>query len=483
MSNSVQLSARERINCLLDANSFVEIGALVTKRNTDFNLALKDAPSDGVITGYGVIDCNPVYVYSQDVSVLNGTVGEMHAKKIAALYDLALKTGAPVIGLIDCGGLRLAEATDALNAFGEIYLKQVSASGVIPQISAVFGTCAGAGAVSAAITDFTFIAKTTGKYYVSAPNTLDGNYVGKCDTASAEYAASNGNVDFVYDNEEELLNAIRELVSILPSNNDDDKLEECHDDLNRECDSLSSDTLDSSYILAAIADGNFFVETKKEYAKEMVTGFIRLNGSTVGCVANRAELLDAEGNVSEKYDTVLTVAGCRKAERFVKFCDSFNIPILTLTNVTGFKATKEDEPQMAASVAGLTAAFAQASVARVNVIIGKAFGSAYVSMNSKHIGADMSFAWEDAVIGTMDAKNAAQIIYADEIEKADDKQALINDKAALYELTQESAVAAAKRGYVDAIIEPSATRKNVIYSFDMLYAKSDAAAFKKHNAF
>ena len=481
MSNSEQLSARERINCLLDANSFVEIGANVSKRNTDFNLQQKDAPSDGVITGYGVIDCNPVYVYSQDVSVLNGTVGEMHARKIASLYDMALKVGAPVIGLIDCGGLRLQEATDALNGFGEIYMKQITASGIIPQISAIFGTCGGASAISAAMTDFVFITKESGKLFVCAPNTIDGNYVGKCDTSAAEYVSTTGNVDFVYDDEQQLLDGIRKLVSFLPSNNEDnDAYEECDDDLNRLTAELSSDIKDSSFTLSIIADNNEFIEIKKDYAPEMVTGFLRLNGNTVGAIANRSELFDEDGKVAKKLDSVMTSKGCKKAAKFVKFCDAFSIPVLTLTDVTGFAATKCNEKTLAASVATLTSTFADATVPKINVVTGKAYGTAYIAMNSKHIGADMVFAWPDSQIGTMDSKNAAQIIYAQEIEEAKDKQAFINEKAELYGFGMSSAQSAAKRGYVDSIIEPQSTRKNLIYAFDMLFTKRDTTPFKKH---
>lgn len=482
MSNSVQLSARERINYLLDANSFVEIGAYVSKRNTDFNLGQKEAPSDGVITGYGVINNNPVYVYSQDVSVLNGTVGEMHAKKIASLYDLAIKVGAPVIGLIDCGGMRLAEATDALDAFGKIYLKQITASGVIPQIAAVFGKCGGASAISAAMTDFTFITKDNGKYFVSAPNTIDGNYVGKCDTSAASFVGSNGSVDFVGESDEEVLDSIKSLIDVLPSNNSDDgDIDECMDDLNRLCDDLSTDVKDSAYILTSISDNNLFIEVKKEYAKEMVTGFIKLNGMTIGAVANRSEILSQDGSVETKLESVITVNGCQKASKFINFCDAFDIPILTLTDVTGFNTTKDDEVGMAKAVAKLTESFASAEVAKINVITGKAFGSAYVTMNSKHIGADIVFAWDGTEIGTMNPNEAVQIIYADEIAKASDKQSFINEKANEYALEQSSAQSAAKRGYVDCIIEPMATRKNLIYSFDMLYNKIANVPYKKHS--
>ena len=297
MSNSTQSLAGTRITSLLDANSFVEIGQSVTARSTDFNLTETKAPSDGVITGYGVIDGNLVYVYSQDASVLNGTVGEMHAKKISGLYDLAMKTGAPVIGLVDCAGMRLQEATDALEAFGSIYLKQTLASGMIPQITAVFGTCGGGMAIVPALTDFTFIEAKKGKIFVNSPNALDGNYTEKCDTADAEFQSEEtGLIDSV-GTEEEILGQIRQLISLLPSNfEDNDSYTECTDDLNRVCSDLSACAGDTSVALSRIADNGLFFETKEAFAQEVVTGFLRLNGATVGAVANRSEIYDAEGN-------------------------------------------------------------------------------------------------------------------------------------------------------------------------------------------
>ena len=296
MSNSSQAS--QRIAALLDDNSFVEIGAMVTARATDFDLKQTETPSDGVITGYGVIDGNLVYVYSQDADVLGGALGEMHAKKIARIYDMAMKMGAPVIGLIDCAGIRLQEATDALNAFGEIYMKQTLASGVIPQITAIFGACGGGLALFPTLTDFTFMEATKAKLFVNSPNALDGNYAEKNDTAAADFqSAEAGIVDVVAD-EAEVLSQIRTLVSLLPGNNEDDaSYVECTDDLNRASAELANCVGDTSVALSIIADDNMFFETKAAYAKEMVTGFIKLNGVTVGAVANRSEVVDEEGKV------------------------------------------------------------------------------------------------------------------------------------------------------------------------------------------
>lgn len=472
---STTSKASERITALLDENSFVEIGALVTARATDFNLKQTETPADGVVTGYGVIDGNLVYVYSQDASVLNGAVGEMHAKKIANLYDLAMKTGAPVIGLIDSAGLRLQEATDALNGFGEIYLKQTMASGVIPQITAVLGTCGGGLAVMPTLTDFTFMEGKKAKLFVNSPNALAGNTIEKCDSSSAQFQSEeSGTVDVVAD-EAEIFAQIRELIALLPSNNEDDmSFDECTDDLNRVCAELKNTAGDTSILLNNISDNSVFFEVKRNYAKDMVTGFIRLNGVTVGAVANRTEVYNEDGEVSEKFDAVLSAKGCYKAAEFIEFCDAFNIPVLSFTNVAGYKACVCSEKKIAKAVAKLTYAFANATVPKVNVIIGKAYGSAYIAMNSKAIGADITMAWPDAEIGSMDAKLAAKIMY--EGQGAD----VIDEKAAEYKALQTNAVSAAKRGYVDQIVEPEDTRKYVIGAFEMLFTKREDRPAKKH---
>lgn len=473
--NATENSASRRIATLLDEGSFVGIGGAVTARSTTFNLQEKAAPSDGVITGYGVIDGNLVYVYSQDADVLGGALGEMHAKKIARIYDMAMKMGAPVIGLIDCAGLRLQEATDALEAFGSLYHKQALASGVIPQVTAIFGMCGGGLAVVPGLTDFTFMEAKDGKLFVNSPNALEGNEISKCNTASADYQSKTAGLVDGIGAEAEILGQIRDLVCMLPANNEDDmSYEECTDDLNRICADIANASEDTAIALAQIADNQILVETKKDYAKEMVTGFIRLNGMTVGVVANRSKVYNAEAEVEAEFDSVLTVDGCKKATDFVNFCDAFSIPVLTLTNVTGFAATVESEKNMASAVAKLTYAFANATVPKVNVIVGKAFGSAYVSMNSKSIGADLVYAWPTAEIGMMDAKLAAQIMYAD----ADAET--LNEKAVEYKELQSSPNSAAARGYVDAIIEPADTRKYVIGAFEMLFTKREDRPAKKH---
>ncbi|MDD2979239.1 MAG: carboxyl transferase domain-containing protein [Hespellia sp.] len=473
--NATGNSASTRIATMLDAGSFVEIGGAVTARSTDFNMQAKDTPADGVITGYGVIEGNLVYVYSQDATVLNGSIGEMHAKKISNMYDMAMKMGAPVIGLIDCAGLRLQEATDALEAFGGLYFKQSMASGVIPQITAIFGMCGGGLAVVPGLTDFTFMEETKAKLFVNSPNALAGNEVSKCDTSSAKYQSEEAGIVDGIGSEAEILGQIRTLVCMIPSNNEDDaSYEECTDDLNRACDAIANAAEDTAIALATIADNHAFFEVKKEYARDMVTGFIRLNGMTVGAVANRSKVYDADAQVIDEFDGTLTVRGCKKAIDFVNFCDAFSIPVFTLTNIKGFHATKCSENNMARAVARLTYTFANATVPKVNVIIGSAFGSAYVAMNSKSIGADMVYAWPTAEIGMMDAKMAAKIMY-----EGSDAETL-KEKAAEYKDLQSSPMSAARRGYVDAIIEPVDTRKYLIGAFEMLFTKREDRPSKKH---
>lgn len=470
---STTSQARQRITSLLDENSFVEIGALVTARSTDFDLKQTDTPSDGVITGYGVIGGNLVYVYSQDASVLNGSVGEMHAKKIANLYDLALKMGAPVIGLVESAGLRLQEATDALNGFGEIYKKQALCSGVIPQITAIFGNCGGGLALIPTLTDFTFMEESKAKLFVNAPNTLDGNEISRCDTSSASFQSEEAGIVDVVADEATMFAKIRELVGMLPANNDDMSFEECTDDLNRVCENMEAAVADPAIALSQISDNGQVFETKASYAKEMVTAFIKLDGVTVGAVANRTALYNENGE-AEKFDAVLTPAGCVKAAEFVNFCDAFDIPVLSLTNVKGYKADKCSEKKIAKAAAQLTYAFANATVPKVNVIVGEAFGSAYVTMNSKAIGADITMAYPNSQIGTMDAKLAAKIIC--DGKGADAVDACAKEYAAL----QNNVVSAAKRGYVDQIIEPVDTRKYIIGAFEMLFTKSEDRPVKKH---
>ncbi len=468
-------TARSRIESLLDAGSFVEIGAGVTARSTDFNMAAKKAASDGVITGYGIIDGTPVYLYSQDSSVLGGSVGEMHAAKILRLYEMAMKTGAPLIGLIDSAGMRLEEGTDVLNAFGKLYTAAANASGVIPQITAVFGSCGGGMALMSAMSDFTFQESAKGKLFVNTPNALAGNHVSKCDTAGADFqSAQAGNVDFA-GTQEEILGQIRCLVSLLPANNEDDmSYRDPADDPNRLTPNLEACAADPALMCAGIGDGHLVFEAKKEFAKEMVTAFVSLNGTTVGVVGNRTVRFDENGEAAETFDSALTVKGAQKAADFVNFCDAFSIPVISLVSVKGFEATLCAEKNIARAAAKLLYAFAGATAPKISLVTGEAMGSAYLVMNSRPVGADIVYAWESARVGCMDGKAAAKIMYAGE------SASVQKEMAAAYDAQQNSAEAAAARGFVDAVIPPEETRKYLIGAVELLFSKRDVRPDKKH---
>lgn len=465
----------QRIAKLVDENSFMEIGSLVTARSTDFNLAAEKAASDGVVIGHGLIDGNLVFIYSQDASVLNGTIGEMHAKKIASVYDMAMKMGAPVIGLIDCGGVRLQESFDALDGLGQIYAKEVAASGVVPQICAVFGNCGGGLSVVPALCDFAFVEESKGKMFVNSPDAISGNTVEKCDTSSAMFQSEhNGCIDMV-GSEDEIYAEIRNLINILPGNNESDVYTDtCDDDLNRACGNMGQMKADPRFALSEVSDDNIFFETKRNYAPDMVTGFIKLNGMTVGAVATCSKKYDEDGNVAEDFGTVLTARGCNKAAEFVQFCDAYGIPVLSVVNLTGFKTCMCCEKNLAKALARLTYAFSNATCPKVNLIAGEAFGSAYVAFNSKSVGADLVYAYPDAKVGMMDSKLAAKIMYPN----ADANE--LSEKASLYDSLQSSASSAAARGYVDLIIDPVDTRKYLVAAFEMLYSKCEFAPDKKH---
>ena len=477
MSTNTNGPARERIQSLLDAGSFVEIGAAVTARCTDFNMGEKKAASDGVVTGYGQIEGRPVYVYSQDPSVLGGTVGEMHAAKIVNLYNLALKTGDPIIGLIECAGMRLEEGMDCLHAFGKIYMAQTAASGVIPQITAVFGMCGGGMALVPALSDFVFMEKTKGKMFFSSPNALTGNTEESCDTASSDWQGREaGTVDFA-GSAEEITASVRDLITNLPSNNEDDmSAAEAFTDPNLVLDDLAACVDDPAIMLARISDDGFVFESRPFCAEDMVTALIRLNGYTVGVIANRHILYDAEGAVSKEFSMTISADGARKAARFVNFCDAFSVPVVTLTNVSGFAADKDNEKRLADEVSRLTYAFANANTPKVNLITGSAYGSSYLVMNSKSVGADIVFAWEGAKIGMMDSRSAARILCPGGTMQE------VTETADTYEELQNSAASAAARGYVDTVIAPSETRKYLIGALDMLFTKRELRPDKKHGS-
>ncbi|MDO5132876.1 MAG: carboxyl transferase domain-containing protein [Eubacteriales bacterium] len=453
-------AARQRIFSLLDENSFVEIGAGVRARATDFNLNPAGTPSDGVITGYGVIGDRLVYVYSQDASVLGGSVGEMHARKIAGIYDLAIRTGAPVIGLLDSAGLRVQEGMDALDAFSQMYRQQAKASGVIPQITAVFGRCGGSLAVSASLSDFTLMAEGA-QLFVNAPNTLAGVHEETNNTAGAASRAEAGCVDFV-GNEDEVIGKVRELVGILPSNFEDDPCEECEDEMNRDCPDVASSIADPAAVAKQTADDGVFVELKEAFAKDMVTGFARFGGTPAGVIGNREQLMTADG--------------CGKAAEFIRFCDAFGIPVITLTNATGFARDIEDENRIGLAAAKLTSAFGSATVPKINVITGSAIGGGYAVMNPKGTGADLTLALPGAKIGVMDAAIAARVL-APNADKAEFEQTKKS-----YEQLQNSLEGAAARGLVDQIAEPSDLRRYIIGALEILYTKREQMPARKHSS-
>ncbi|MDR1017923.1 MAG: carboxyl transferase [Lachnospiraceae bacterium] len=472
MSNATN-TALERIENLLDAGSFVEVGAGVRSRSTNFNLATQDTPKDGVITGYGVIDGNLVYVYSQDSSVLGGAVGEMHGKKIAALYDMALKMGAPIIGLLDSTGLRLQEGVDALNGFAEIYSKQSMCSGVIPSISVVFGNAGGALNILTELSDFAFMEEDA-SLYISAKDSVPGDYTEKDDNTSASFQSKKvGSVDFV-GTKDEIVAEVRKLISLLPSNNEDnDSYDECTDSLNRLNVDAKGSYGDVRLLIADISDDSLVFETKKDHAREMATAFIRLNGQTVGVIANAVKDTDEEGK-GITYPSTLSTRGARKAKVFLDFCDAFSIPVLTIVNMTGFENSMCAEKNLGRVVSRLVYSYANATVPKVTLITDKAYGSAYMVMGSKALGADQVFAWEGAKIAMMDSDLASQILGAD---KNEEERLAISKE---YDELQGSAMSAASRGLVDTIIDPTETRKYLIGAFEMLFTKRESRPDKKH---
>jgi len=473
-----KMTSRERVNSLLDENSFVEIGAFVTQRATNFNLDVKELPADGVVTGYGTIEGRLVFVYSQDATVLGGAIGEMHAKKIVAVYEFALKMGAPIVGLLESAGLRLQEATDALDAFGQIYVKQAQASGVIPQITAVLGNCGGGTSIITSFSDFTFMTSKNSKLYVNSPNTYSDSNGGLDKLTSAQFnAGTTGLVDFVCEDDVCVVDCIRGLIEMLPANNKEEApFTEVWDDLNRISDELSSFVgkgTDGLAIITTIADSKKIIEVKKEFGKQVVTVLGRLNGISVGFIGNQSNA-DDEGR--------LTTDALNKVTDFVNFCDAFNLPLVTVTDVIGYAASLAEETKgLAKAAARMTNAFITATVPKINVLVKRGFGTAYVSFNSKHVGADIVLAWPSAEIAMMDAKNAVKIIYANEIAKAEIAGDVIAQKTEEFEANQASAYAAASRGYIDDIIEPAATRKRVIVALEMLYSKSVAGVDRKHS--
>lgn len=467
-----KLTARDRVKHLLDENSFVEIGTFVTSKTFTCKGQKVNTPADGVVCGYGTVEGNLVYVYSQDPTVLGGAIGEMHAKKIAKTYDDAIKMGAPVIGFIDTVGLRLEESIEALNGYGMIFNKMSKASGVIPQIAVICGDCAGGISFVAGLSDFTFMSTKNGKMYLNSPNTLEDKNASFDHVASANvHLRESGLAVWGEESEQVLIGKIRELLTYLPLNSEQETpCLNCMDDLNRVDSSLNAfdfDVRQISEIIASIVDNGMYFEVGEQYGAKVFTGFARMNGATVGFVANKEEAID--------------LAALQKTTQFVNFCDGFNIPIVTLTNIKYIESTVATERLGIIKAASkLAFAFANATVPKVNLILKEAYGTAYMLMNSKHIGADYVYAWPTAQVSTMNSESAVKIMYEEALQNAENPADLMQEKVKAYEEEHSSVYAVAAHGYIDDIIEPSATRKRVIAALEVLYTKQVANHLKKH---
>lgn len=465
-----KLTARDRVSALVDDNSFVEIGAFVTSKSVDFNMAAQKTPADGVVTGYGTINGDPVYIYSQDATILGGAMGEMHAKKIARVYDEAMKVGVPVVGMIDTVGMRLQESMEAMEGYGMLFAKMSEASGVIPQLAVVLGDCAGGAAFMTGLADFVFMSTKNARMFLNSPNTLEGKASFDTIATAKVHAEESGLAHFVADTEEELFEKVKDLISYLPANNEEEVPFYTEiDDINRVDAALNSfdfDTQDIQTIVESIVDGGQYIEISEKYGTAFA-GLARLNGGTVGIIANTQVQMD--------------YAAVKKITAFVKMCDAFNIPMVTLANSERFESTVATEKLgMIKECAKLVHAFSSATVPKVTVILDQAFGSSYIAMNSKHIGADYVLAWPTAKVSTLNTDSAIRIMYEKELQEATVAQDVLNEKAAEYEQLHASAYAAASKGYIDDIIEPAATRKRVIAVLELLATKQVSGLYKKH---
>jgi propionyl-CoA carboxylase beta chain len=477
-----KLTARERVDLLLDEGSFQEIGQLVTHRSTAFGLDQQKFPGDGVITGHGTIDGRRVFVFSQDFTVLGGSLAEAHAGKICRIMDLAMRTGAPVIGLNDSGGARIQEGVVSLGGYADIFYRNVRASGVIPQISAILGPCAGGAVYSPALTDFVLMSEGTSYMFVTGPNvvkTVTHEEVTSEELGGAStHASKSGVAHLTAPNELEAMATLRRLVGYLPANCEEDPPAlpwTPGDERRPELDTIIPDNPNQPYdirqVMNAVIDHDSSLEIHADYARNMVVGFARVAGRTVGCVANQPTVLAG----------VLDIDASIKAARFVRFCDAFNIPLLVFVDVPGFlPGTDQEWRGIINHGAKLLYAFSEATVPRITIITRKAYGGAYDVMNSKHIGADMNYAWPSAEIAVMGAKGAAEIIFKGEIAKAKDPAATWKEKEREYQERFANPYEAAARGYVDEVIRPSDTRSKVIAALDMLRDKVDHMPKRKH---
>lgn len=477
-----KLTARERISLLLDEGSFEELGKFVRHRSTAFGLEKQKFLGDGVVTGYGKIDGRLVYVFSQDFTVFGGSLSEAYAEKIVRIMDLAMKNGAPIIGLNDSGGARIQEGVVSLGGYADIFYRNTRASGVIPQISAIMGPCAGGAVYSPAITDFTLMVENTSYMFVTGPNVV--KTVTQEDVTAEElggastHSTKSGVTHFSCANEVEAINDIKRLLSYMPQNCEDETPltpyengDELRTELNEIVPENPNQPYDMREVINGIIDKDTFFEVHKNYAESIVVGFARIAGRSIGIVANQPQ----------SFAGVLGNNSSKKGARFVRFCDSFNIPLLVLEDVPGFlPGTDQEWNGIIVNGAKLLYAFSEATVPRITVITRKAYGGAYDVMNSKHIGADMNYAWPTAEVAVMGAKGASEIIFKKEIAAADDKEAKLQEKVDDYSEKFANPYSAADRGYVDEVILPEQTRKKLITAFEMLENKVDTLPKKKH---
>ena len=478
-----KLTARERLDVLMDKGSFVETDPFAIHRAHDFGMDKKRPPGDGVITGFGTIDGRKVFVASQDFSVFGGSMGEVMAQKVCKVMDLAMQTGAPFIQINDSGGARIQEGAASLAGYGYIFERNVRASGVIPQISVIMGPCAGGAVYSPAITDFVFMVKETSHMFITGPDvikTVTGEDVTFEELGGAmTHATESGVASFVGEDDEDVLQRVRYLLSFLPSNNlEDPPAYASTDDPERLDEGLThiipdraKEPYDMHEVIRRVVDDGEFLEVFDLWAMSIVVGFARLDGRSVGIVGNQPKVRGG----------TLDIDASEKASRFVRFCDAFNIPILTFVDVPGFMPGKQQEyGGIIRHGAKLLYAFAEATVPRMTVITRKAYGGAYVVMNSKHLRADVSFAWPTAEIAVMGAEGAVNIVFRKEIEKADDPTAKRADLIDEYKRKFSTPYAAAERGFIDDVIEPAETRKRLIQSLRMLSTKRESVPARKH---
>ncbi len=480
--NKGKLTARERIYFLLDEGTFEEIGMFVVHRSNDFGLDNEKYLGDGVVTGYGNINGRLTYVYSQDFTVFGGSLSETQAEKICKIMDLAIKNGAPIIGLNDSGGARIQEGVVSLGGYADIFFRNVRSSGVIPQLSAIMGPCAGGAVYSPAITDFVIMVENTSYMFVTGPNvvkTVTHEDVTSDDLGGAiTHATKSGVTHFACPNELEAINYLKKILSYLPQNCEDEPSflqysvgNELRPDLNSIIPSNANQPYDIREVIEKVIDNESFFEVHKLFAENIVVGFARLAGRSIGIVANQPSVLAG----------VLDIHSSTKAARFVRFCDCFNIPLLVFEDVPGFlPGTDQEWNAIITNGAKLLYAFSEATVPRITVITRKAYGGAYDVMNSKHIGADMNYAWPSAEIAVMGAKGAAEIIFKNDISKAKDKESKWKEKETEYQTMFANPYRAAERGFIDEVIKPEDTRIKLIKAFKMLENKVDLLPKKKH---